>query len=304
MITGLFHTGMTVSNLERSLTFYGNTLGITRFHTQVADQPYLADVTGIPGCSLHIGFGQIEGDASVVEILEYTYPKGRRAGTQFGSVGSPHVCWEVDCLSAAYERLGAAGVEFLAHPSMIGEGPCNGAQAAFLLDPDGLLIELVEAAGRTGSTGRLVRMAHTGFVVVDLDVTLRFLHERLGLFIEDRYEGESGYLRHVGKLADSSIRAAWLSVPNTQYLIELWELRSPRKPPADMSPPNVGSNHFCFLVEDIWAAYRSLSNEGVKFAGEPATSTAGINKGGQAIYFVGPDGIRYEFFQGRPTKVI
>jgi catechol 2,3-dioxygenase-like lactoylglutathione lyase family enzyme len=303
MIIGLFHTGMTVNNLERSLAFYGNTLGIDRFHTQVSDQPYLADVTAIPGCSLRIGFGQIEGDTGVIEILEYSYPKGHRAGVQFGSVGSPHVCWEVDCLSAAIERLQAAGVEFLAPPCVIEEGPWTGSQAAFLLDPDGLLIELIEVGQGSESTGRLLRMGHTGFVVRDLDVSLSFLVDALGLMLMDRHEGESTYLRHVGHLDDSHVRAAWLSVPNTKYSLELWELRTPRQPPADMSPPNVGSNHFCFLVEDIWAAYRKLANQGVKFAGPPATSTAGINKGGQAIYFVGPDEIRYEFFQGHPTKV-
>ncbi len=303
MITGLFHTGMTIANLERSLAFYRFTLGITRFHTQVADQPYLADVTGLPGCSLRIGFGQVEGDTAVIEMLEYAHPKGQRAGVQFGSVGSPHVCWEVDRLSAACERLGAADVKFLAPPSVIEEGPWKGAHAAFLLDPDGLLVELVEAAGSSGNTGRLVRMAHTGFVVRDLEVALRFLKDSLGLTLIDRHEGESSYLRHVGRLDDAYLRAAWLAVPNTGYALELWELRSPRLPPADMFPSNIGSNHFCFLVDDIWAAYRKLADEGVKFPGQPATSTAGINKGGQAIYFVGPDEIRYEFFQGRPTRV-
>jgi catechol 2,3-dioxygenase-like lactoylglutathione lyase family enzyme len=304
MITGLFHTGMTIGNLERSLAFYGDTLGITRFHTQIADQPYLADVTGLPGCSLRIGFGQIQGDPSVMEILEYEHPKGQWAGVQFGSIGSPHVCWEVDSLSRAYDRLCAAGVQFLAPPATIGEGPWKQAQAAFLLDPDGLLVELVQAVGRITGTGQLVRMAHTGFVVRDLDVSLRFLEEGLGLSLLARHEGDSGYLRRVGCLDDAYVRAAWLVVPNTEYVLELWELRDPKLPPADMAPPNVGSNHFCFLVSDIWAAYRELTSRGVKFAGPPATSTAGINKGGQAIYFIGPDGIRYELFQGCPTKVI
>jgi catechol 2,3-dioxygenase-like lactoylglutathione lyase family enzyme len=303
MITGLFHTGMTVSNLDRSLAFYGRTLGIDRFHTQVSDQPYLADVTGLPGCSLRIGFGQVEGDNAVIEILEYEFPKGQRAGVQFGVAGSPHVCWEVDCLSATCDRLHAAGVELLATPSLIGEGPWSGNQAAFLLDPDGLLVEIVEVAGRSGGPGRLMRMAHTGFVVRDLEVALRFLHDRLGLSILDRFAGESEYLRHVGQLDDAFVDAAWLSIPNTEYALELWELRSPRLPPADMFPSNVGSNHFCFLVDDIWDVYRRLADEGVQFAGPPATSTAGINRGGQAIYFVGPDEIRYEFFQGSPTKV-
>jgi catechol 2,3-dioxygenase-like lactoylglutathione lyase family enzyme len=303
MITGMFHSGITIDNLERSLAFYRGELGIEHFHMQVSDQPYLAAVTGIAGCSLRIAFGQVESDTSVLEIIEYLHPKGGTAGVQFGCEGAPHVCWEVDSLSAVYQRLLSKGARFLAPPNPIGEGPWHGAQGAFLLDPDGLLVELIEPVGSSGGDGRLIKMVHTGLVVSDLDSALRFLAGKLELRVTGRFQGESDYARHSGSLDDSFLQAAWLSIPNTEYQIELWQLRTPRMPPADLAPEKVGSNHFCFMVKDIQAAYRALVEQGVQFAGPPVESTAGINKGGHAIYFRGPDNIRFELFQGQPTHV-
>jgi len=143
MISGLFHSGITVSDLEQSLEFYGGRLGIEHIRSQVSDQPYLSGVTGFPDCSLKIGFAQVEGDTSVLEIVEYVRPKGGLAGAGFGRVGTPHLGWAVDDLSAAYQRLSARGVRFLATPDRVGEGLWRGARGVLLVDPDGVLIELI-----------------------------------------------------------------------------------------------------------------------------------------------------------------
>ncbi|MGA2111616.1 MAG: VOC family protein [Anaerolineales bacterium] len=303
MISGLFHSGITISDLNRSLAFYGETLGIEHIRSQVSDQAYLAGVTGFPGCSLKIGFAQVEGDTSVLEIIEYVHPKGGLAGVEFGRVGTPHLGWAVDNLSAAYQRLSAQGVKFLARPARIGEGPWRGGLGTFLLDPDGLLLELIEPPGLVGGSGRLAKMVHTGFAVSRLKEALAFLSEKIGLEVIDRAEGESDYARHMGNLGDAFLQAAWLAIPGTDYRMELWEFRSPKGPPADMATNNVGSGHFCFKVEDMLSVYRTLAGQGVQFVGPPTEVTAGVNKGGYAIYFLGPDNIRFELFQGRPTRV-
>jgi catechol 2,3-dioxygenase-like lactoylglutathione lyase family enzyme len=303
VIEGLFHTGITVSDLDRSVAFYVGTLGVEGARTQVSDQPYLSGVTGFPGCSLKIGFVQVEGDTSVLEIIEYVHPKGGQVGDEFGRAGTRHICWSVDNLSAIYERLSARGVRFLAPPSVVGEGPWRGFRGVFLRDPDGLLLELIEPPSPRDGSGRLTNMVHTGFAVSNLETALRFFCDKLGLEVSSRYEGESDYTRHFGGLADPFLSAAWLSIPNTDSLVELWELRDPKQSPADAATNTVGSGHLCFMVTDLPAVYRTLVDRGVQFVGPPVEVTAGVNKGGYAIYFMGPDSIRFELFQGRPTQV-
>ena len=73
MIIGAAHPGITVTGVERSLHFYGGILGTEHTVSQVSSQPYLALVTGVPGCSLRIGFACIEGDDVPLEFIEEAF---------------------------------------------------------------------------------------------------------------------------------------------------------------------------------------------------------------------------------------
>ena len=297
MIVGLSHSGCTVSYLEQSLRFYGETLGIEHIRSQVTDQPYVALVTGFPGCSLKIGFARIEGDGVPFEIIEFVRPAGGRAHTGFGITGSPHQCWQVDNLAEAYRRLSHSGAACCAEPHLLVDGPWGEAQGIFLRDPDGLLLELIEPAGHRNEPGRLVRMHHFGLTVSDLDRAIDVLCNQLGLGENSKYQSDSVYIRHHAHLEDNRIRAATLLIPETHVFIELWEFRTPSGPPADMAINNVASAHCCFLVDDIMAEHSSLSERGVQFIGTPAEVTAGVNRGARAVYFMGPDNIRFELYQ-------
>ena len=303
MILGAAHPGCTVSNLERSLQFYGETLGIEHIQSQVSDQPYLALVTGMPGCSLKIGFARIEGDHVPFENIEYVKPAGGQALTGFGIAGTPHLCWQVDNLAAAYDRLLAASVTFCGEPHLLVDGPWAKAQGAFLRGPDGLLIELIELPGQRGGTGRLVRIHHFGLTVSNLGRAIGFFCGQLGMEERARYEGESAYVQHQANLEDNYVQAAILFVPQTELYVELWEYRTPSGPPADVAKNKAGIAHLCFLVDDIMADYAALSERGIQFVGPPAEVTAGVNKGARAIYFAGPDNTPFELFQRPVTPV-
>lgn len=280
------------------MAFYGGVLGIEHTRTQVSDQPYLARVTGLPGASLLIGFARVEGDEHVLEVIEYVGPKGKRAGSGFGRVGTAHTAWTVDDLPAAYGRLVQSGVRFLSEPCAVEDSCGSGWQGAFALDPDGLLIELIGPAGKGGhGRGRLTGLHHIQLTVSDLDAALEFLCGKLGLALMSRQEGESAYARHVGRLQDPYLRTAYVAIPNTRQPLELRQFRTPTGPTADPAPNNVGSGHLCLVVDDVRAMHRLLSARGVRFAGQPSEVTAGANKGAWAVYMVGPDDIRFELFQ-------
>ena len=303
MITGLAHSGYTVSNLKRAVAFYGERLGVEHTRMQVSDQPYLEQVTGLPGANMKIGFVQAEGDDSALELLEFVQPKGHPARGSFGRVGTFSVCWSVDSLPAAFERRSGQGVEFLAEPHPVGDGPWGDAVGAFLLGPDDSLIELVELAGSSGGRGRLTGMHHTTWTVSSLGAALTFLSEGLEFMVIARHSGDSSYARQVGDLDDGHLQAAYLAIPNTDHVLEVVEFRSPSGPPSDPGVNNPGGGHFCLLTDDIWADQEALSMQGGRFVGPPAEVTAGVNQGAYAIHFEGPGDLRFELFQGPPTRV-
>jgi catechol 2,3-dioxygenase-like lactoylglutathione lyase family enzyme len=301
VIVGAAHPGFTVRSVEGSLRFYGDTLGIEHTISQISDQPYLELVTGVPGCSLKIGFARIEGDVVPLELIEYVNPPAGRALTGFGITGTPHLCWQVDNLDAAHDRLLAGGVEFCGEPHELGDGPWSEARGVFARDPDGLLIELIEPPGGRNGAGRLVRVHHVGLTVSNLDQAVDFYCSQLRLEERSRYRGESAYLRHNADLEDNYIRGAILLLPGMEVYVELWEFRTPSGPPAEAAKYNVGSAHLCFLVDDIMADYALFSDRGIRFVGPPAEITAGVNTGARAIYFAGPDDVPFELFQRPPS---
>jgi catechol 2,3-dioxygenase-like lactoylglutathione lyase family enzyme len=297
MIVGLFHFGATVSNLEKTLEFFGSKLGITNIKSQLSDQPYLAKVTGLPDAKLKIGFLRIEGDDFPLEVIEYITPKGVDAGSGFGISGTIHYAFLVNNLYELFAHLKEEEISFLAPPYLIQDGLWEGWLSAFLHDPDGRLIELVQPPEMTQGEGRLVRIHHIGITCSDLQPIKALLGDKLGLAFQKEMTFESGYLRHVVDLPDYGLDAAYLKVPGTQAYIELWKFHTPAGPPARAIHNNVGSGHLCFLVDDMQSDYEMLKQAGVDFVGPPARVTAGVNEGGYAIYFAGPDEVRFELFQ-------
>ena len=283
MISGLFHPGCTVSNLEQALAFFGQTLGVEHVRGQVSDQPYLALVTGLPGCRLKLGFARAEGDSTAFELIECVHPPAYLSGTGFGIVGSAHTCWQVDSLDRLADRLAGSGVAWRAAPQALGAGPWAAARGAFLADADGFPIELIELPDAGGQTGRLLGVHHFGMTVSDIPAMLEFLCGVLGLSEVSRYASDGAYLRHAAGLDEARMQAAVVAIPGSPVCIELWQFEHPAGPPARVGTNAIASGHICFYVTDILATHRALSEAGVRFAGPPAEVTAGVNKGAYAI---------------------
>jgi catechol 2,3-dioxygenase-like lactoylglutathione lyase family enzyme len=125
----------------------------------------------------------------------------------------------------------------------------------------------------------------------------------LGFKLESRSSYDDVYYASSAGEPHAELRSAFLTFPGSTCQLELLEFRSPAETAADMANFNIGAMHCCFMVDDIHATREVMMARGVEFVGPPAEVTAGVNKGAFAIYFVGPDGLRFELFQGRPTSV-
>lgn len=146
-VVGLIHSGITVRNLEESLSFYVDLLGFKLLSTQVANSDYIFDIVELPGLKeIKIAFLEIPG-GQVVEVLEYvgiaTYP-GKARSCDYGT---GHICLQVENLDDMYRELKSVGVSFQSKKvANITVGANKGSKAVYMLDPDGYIIELMERA--------------------------------------------------------------------------------------------------------------------------------------------------------------
>ena len=73
-LAAMLHTGLTVSDLDRSIAFYRDILGLELVSQWDSAQPYLRTVVGFPDAELRIALLRLPGPAApsghLIELLE------------------------------------------------------------------------------------------------------------------------------------------------------------------------------------------------------------------------------------------
>jgi catechol 2,3-dioxygenase-like lactoylglutathione lyase family enzyme len=144
MIKGLEHVGISVANLERSMKFYRDLLGM---EVVVAVEPFKSESYG-GNYGKILGLTGASGRVAVVrkgnmqfELFEFQSPAPKRGDPQrpVCNHGITHFCIEVSNIEDVYGKLAAAGVPFHCPPLDFGT-----AKATYGRDPDGNVFELLE----------------------------------------------------------------------------------------------------------------------------------------------------------------
>ncbi|MEX2221324.1 MAG: VOC family protein [Candidatus Rokuibacteriota bacterium] len=152
-VTSILHTGLTVSDLDRSIAFYRDLLGLELLAQWDSSQPYLRAVVGYPDAELRIALLRVppgpDGIASHhIELLEYRRPRGARGDANTYIPGNGHVAFMVDDLAATHAELEAKGVRFKSAPVDITHGRNTGAKGVYFWDPDDITLEMIQPAPR------------------------------------------------------------------------------------------------------------------------------------------------------------
>ena len=129
---GIQHCALVVSDLDRSRRFYGDALGLTEI-----DRPSSFEFAG---AWFRAGDDEVH---LIVEMDTTMRAGGAPTGAGLGVGLVTHLALEVDDLATTLERARSQAVE-------VGGGPMprgDGVDQAFLLDPDGYVIEVFERTG-------------------------------------------------------------------------------------------------------------------------------------------------------------
>lgn len=129
----LLHTMIRVVDLERSVAFYRDALGMRELRRE--------DYPDGQFTLVFLGYGD-EADNSAIELTHNYGGTNYTHGSGFG-----HVAVAVADIHAACERLSEMGVTIIRRPGPMMHKPTNGKRdfIAFIEDPDGYRIELISA---------------------------------------------------------------------------------------------------------------------------------------------------------------
>ena len=143
---GLHHVGVTVSDLDRSLRFYRDLLGLAVLHRGVDQGAWIDDVVGIDGTVIAVA-DLDAGDGRILELVEYRSPRESAAITRCSQPGTLHVAIAVESVPATLARIEAAGGAAISRRPVTLALPgstWDGATVAYTRDPDGAIVELIE----------------------------------------------------------------------------------------------------------------------------------------------------------------
>jgi catechol 2,3-dioxygenase-like lactoylglutathione lyase family enzyme len=142
--SGLDHVSVTSGDLDRSLAFYCDLLGLELRARGEAEGSSEFEITGIRDAKVRWADLQLP-HGQVVELTEYAEPAGTPSRPEPNDPGATHIALRVPDADAAYERLREAGVSVRSEPTTIHEpGAWDGARAFYASDPDGVIVELIQ----------------------------------------------------------------------------------------------------------------------------------------------------------------
>ena len=139
------HHGFTVSDAERSVTFYRDLLGLELVRvSERRDLPSYDRMLGHDNVVLKVAILCHPVNDFILELVEYKNPVGRKRELDNPFIGSSHLAFEVDDVDVVYASFRDAGYGAINSPVDVERDGIAVARAMYGLDPDGISIEIFQ----------------------------------------------------------------------------------------------------------------------------------------------------------------
>ena len=143
-VSGLDHVSVTCGDLDASVAFYADVLGLEVAARGKSDDREIALMMGLN--RVRILWADVDlGDGTTLELVQFLDPTGSPVTKSLWDPGAAHIGLQVDDIDATHARLREAQVRVVSKPVRLTEqGSWHGAKVLYAIDPDGTWIELVE----------------------------------------------------------------------------------------------------------------------------------------------------------------
>lgn len=149
MVGRIYHVGLTVSNIDRSIEFYRDVLGLAYQSQIVMSGPETDVLFGREGSTAKVAYlnGSTSVDAPPIELIQFEAAEVSAVPSDLFSTSISEVCFQTDDIAAEYERLCDLGVECISAPQFFDfSNQGLGASWAFYFrDSDGIVLEMMQA---------------------------------------------------------------------------------------------------------------------------------------------------------------
>ncbi|MDO5738508.1 MAG: VOC family protein [Eubacteriales bacterium] len=148
MIREVMHIGLTVTDLDRSVAFYRDILGL-EFQGEIMMSGEATDrLFARQNAAARIAYlnGSKELLAPPIELIQFTDQEIKQDRGDLFKTSVSEICFNCDDIDKVYADLVAKGVDFLSEPQEF-DFTADGfgkSKAVYLRDPDGIILELMQ----------------------------------------------------------------------------------------------------------------------------------------------------------------
>lgn len=137
--------GITVSDTYKTVAFYRAIAGVEVTGPLVKKGPGIDKTVGIEGAEIWITFIAFPNQKSVIELAEYRGSTEQPIDPVNSRVAATHPAIVVRDLDGTLINLASAGYYTTASPQVATAGPIEGYRYVYVIGPDLLRVELLEA---------------------------------------------------------------------------------------------------------------------------------------------------------------
>jgi glyoxylase I family protein len=135
------HIGIVVTDLERSLCFYRDLLGMSIVRRMDESGEFIDRLLGLENADVTTVKLSLDMNPTLIELLHFKSHPVEDSEKKIVTAGLSHIAFTVPDVDLSYRRLTDAGIVFNAPPQI---SPDRRARVAYCKDPDGIFIELVQ----------------------------------------------------------------------------------------------------------------------------------------------------------------
>ena len=148
MIHEVMHIGLTVSDMDRSIAFYRDILGLTFQGELLMEGPETDLLFAQPNSKARVAY--LNGSDAIlappVELIQFVDTTVEVDTAQLHKTSISEICFRVDDLETVYQHLMAHQVECLSAPQTFDftSAGFGKSKAIYFKDPDGIILELMQ----------------------------------------------------------------------------------------------------------------------------------------------------------------
>ena len=148
MVGRIYHVGLTVSDLERSIAFYRDVLGL-EFQGEIFMEGEETDkMFRRVNCKARVAYlnGSKAVEAPPVELIQFVNNEVKKVPSDLFTTSISEVCFYTDDIDSAYKHLVDNNVECLSEPQYFDfrEDGFGESRACYFRDPDGIILEMMQ----------------------------------------------------------------------------------------------------------------------------------------------------------------